>query len=456
MVNRKSKELIKRLKDYVDRKPLSIPKLKYKLKKNIENGELNSPKEIDEYIEIYENIIQIGKNKEIAKNSNHKEKYTIKKYEKKEHVTYVNTIGDIAKIVENKKINNNIEKPIEKPLSEKTEKIEKLNNKKTKEIEKYENNIHIGKNKERVENYNHEEKYSEKRYEKKEPVNKENTLENEVKIKENKKIINKIDETINNPFTDKIDKRLNIYQKLTNERKFKDHKIKKFNIYHAELTDIYFIYDYIPQHRRKLYKKQNIKLGEEVQEIVKISEKLIDYKYHGKNCDFFTKALLKAIKNIYHNYFKDKERIVLIPVPPSSINKKPQTDQSIIQIVKWYENKENNIDFEISRGNELLKRHKNVEPSKEGDRRVEKHKDSIEYNKNLIPSNENIGFIILDDITTSGNTMYACKDILIENGNNDKDIICLTIGRTVNVYNELRKSDEGVILKTFPNIVERC
>lgn len=461
MVNRKSKEKIKRLKKYVKNKPISIHSLKYALMKKIENGELNSPKEIDEYIEKYENEVRIGKHKDTIKTYNHEEKYAKERYEKKEHITYVNTIENVAKIVENKKINNNIEKPIEKPFTEKTEKIEKINNKKTKEIdeytEKYENEINIGKNQETVKNYNHKEKYVKERYEKKEPVNKANTLENEVNIKDNKQISNKIDETINNPFTDKMDKRLKIYQKLTKERKFKDSEIKNLNIYHAELLDIHFIYDYIPKYKFDEYKKLNFKLSVQVQEIIKISKEIIQYKKYMDKDNFFTNALLKYIKNICHNYFKNKEGVVLVPVPSSKINKDPQTKQSIIQIVKWYEDKENNIDFEIYNGNGLLKRYKNVPSSKEGeDRSVEKHQNSIECNKNQIPPNKNSGFIILDDITTSGNSLYACKDILIKNGYENKDIICLAIGRTVNVNNELHKSDEGVILKTFPDIVERC
>lgn len=41
------------------------------------------------------------------------------------------------------------------------------------------------------------------------------------------------------------------------------------------------------------------------------------------------------------------------------------------------------------------------------------------------------GFIILDDIVTSGTTMDSCKEILIKHGAKEKNIICLAIAKTI-------------------------
>lgn len=49
--------------------------------------------------------------------------------------------------------------------------------------------------------------------------------------------------------------------------------------------------------------------------------------------------------------------------------------------------------------------------------------------KNL--SNENIAYIILDDITTTGDTMKACNQLLLNNGVNEKNIYNIALGATV-------------------------
>ena len=96
-----------------------------------------------------------------------------------------------------------------------------------------------------------------------------------------------------------------------------------------------------------------------------------------------------------------------------------------------------------------------VTSSKEGDRTLHKHYNSIIFNKEQDLSNLNIGFIVLDDITTSGNSMYACRDILIRNGIENKDIISLAFARTVN-DEELTNYDDKVTFEFEPERVERC
>ena len=239
------------------------------------------------------------------------------------------------------------------------------------------------------------------------------------------------------------------------KRKFNYIRIPELNIYHSLFSDIYFLYDYIPSGRRKTYKNNKIKLSEKVEDCVEIDDMLIDYKYNNKYEDYFTVEFLEAIEKIREYYFKDKEGIALLSIPPSKKKATPQTKKSIDQIVEWCKEDKAQRDFEIYNYYNLLTRTKDVKSSKEGDKRVEKHLDSIKYNEKDEISNLKLGFIILDDITTTGNTMYACRHILIENGHENKDIISLAIARTVN-DKELLATNEGVTIIGNPQRVERC
>ena len=240
-------------------------------------------------------------------------------------------------------------------------------------------------------------------------------------------------------------------QQKATERRFNYPRIKELNIFHSIFSDIYFIYNYIPNGRRNDYKKQNIKLSKGVEELVKTNEKIIDYKYHNKFVNYFTKDFFKAIKSIYINYFNDKDGIALIAIPPSKKGVSPQTKKSIDLIEEWCEEGKNDLDFKIYNFSDFLIRTKNVTSSKTGSRTLKKHQGSIICQKEYdVPSN--IGFIILDDITTTGNTMYSCRDILINNGFENKDIISLALGRDVDANNELVKSKDGVILIDSPNV----
>jgi len=238
------------------------------------------------------------------------------------------------------------------------------------------------------------------------------------------------------------------------ERKFKYHPIPECNIYHSLYSDIYFIYDYIRSPTRTEFKKNNTLLSNDVNAIVKTSEKLMGYKYHDEYEYKITKNILNTIKSIFNTQFKDKDGVALISLPPSEKGKIPQTKKTIDLIEEWDKNEKFKLDFKIHNSYDLLIRHKTVTSSKNGDRRLKKHFDSIIYNKDKDLSNSNMGVIILDDITTSGNSMYACRSILIDNGFDNKDIISLAIARTVNVM-DLKRANEGVILDEDSERVER-
>lgn len=389
-----TKERVKRLKNYINQISISDPKIKFELIEKIERGKLKSSSDINLEIEIMEKYMR-------ARNNS-------KSYDR----------------IKEKKEENNSKKSAE--TKEKEEKKQSL---------------------------------TQTTKEKKE---KENIKENSIRKEE-------IDEESVNKFVYTFDidnlskKELINYNSTPKEvrdealkRKFRYARIHNLNIFHALYSDIYFLYDYIPGPRRNDYEDQGVKLSKNVEECVKLNEELIKYKNSDKFVKKFTEPLYESIEEIYNTYFKDKDGIALLTVPPSKKNKTPQPKKSIDLIKKWQEYGKIEPDFEIHNYYDLLTRYISVPSSKEGDRTIKKHKDSIKFNEEKDLSGLNIGYIILDDITTSGNSMYACRDILTEKGLKNKEIISLAIARTVNANDELTKSEKGVIIEIKPYRVERC
>ena len=46
-------------------------------------------------------------------------------------------------------------------------------------------------------------------------------------------------------------------------------------------------------------------------------------------------------------------------------------------------------------------------------------------------SNENIAYVVLDDITTTGNSMRACNELLLQAGVKEENIYNIALGATV-------------------------
>ena len=378
------------------------------------------------------------------------EKYTVeevkdlilKKYDEEESYSkyknnFLKTINRLS-FDEKSKLKNTTEKEKKRSLYEKRKKRREENEKKRKlKEEKRRKEYEETLRKRKLEEERRRKEYEETLRKKKIEEETEKTNLNEIN---KKNVFKKIFEN-----SEKIEEKIEIEENSKHEKhktiskKLKNPSISKLKLYHADLTDIYFIYDYIKSEIRKGYIKNNEKLSPKVKEIVKLDEKLIDYKYHNKQKKFFTEELLDAIKLIYNSYFKDKKAIALFAVPPSEKDKEPQTKKSVDMIEDWLNDGKIVIDFKVYNESKTLKRTKTVESSKEGERSVEKHENSIEfYRKEEMPSD--IGLIILDDITTSGNTMYACKKILIKSGLDEEDIIPLAIARTLNPYTEIYDS----------------
>lgn len=78
-------------------------------------------------------------------------------------------------------------------------------------------------------------------------------------------------------------------------------------------------------------------------------------------------------------------------------------------------------------GSSCLVRHKDIEKlASGGNRNINVHLNSIKVENHSIIKDKYV--ILLDDITTSGNSLRACKQLLLEAG--AKGVQCLAIGKT--------------------------
>ena len=157
----------------------------------------------------------------------------------------------------------------------------------------------------------------------------------------------------------------------------------------------------------------------------------------------FTKELMQTITNIVNrNLGDDKKEIVLVPVPSSKVkHKNNATMRKTINIIEtWCKNGITDQNFgckhEIINCNDLIYRVTDVPTAHLGEGRAscDEHIASMKCNEDLL-SSEQI-FIILDDVTTTGNSMKACKQILINHGADNDNIYTLAIGATVRGIDE--------------------
>ena len=417
------------------------------------------------------------------------EKYTVeevkdlilKKYNEDESYSkykenFLNTLNRLS-LDEKSKLKSNSEKENKRNLYEKRKKIREENEKKRKEFEENLRKRKMEEENLRKKKIEEEDLRKKKIEEEKRKEQEENLRKKKIEEEERERELKEAEKKTSSEKTNlnEINKK-NVFKKIfessekthekveikedpkhekhkTISKKFKYPQISKLKIYHAELTDVYFIYDYIKSEIRKNYKKNNTRLSSKTEKCVKIDQKLIDYKYDNLHTKLFTEELLEAIKLITAVYFADKDGVAILAVPPSKMENDPQTKKSIDLIEEWWKEGKQEIDFKVYNKSKFLIRTKDVESSKEGNRDVGKHEKSIECDKeDDMPLN--IGAIILDDITTSGNTMYVCKNKLIGYGFDEGDIIPLAIARTLNSYNEIYDSSEGKYIVYDENVEE--
>ena len=189
---------------------------------------------------------------------------------------------------------------------------------------------------------------------------------------------------------------------------------------------VYYVYDYVPNDKEGYFNSNAIDL----------KNRIINYK----NADpyevaLFTKDLMRAIATLTKDIMpKNVKNIGLVPVPSSKVDKTTVLKESIYQIKRWYEDgtaKQFGCDKNIYNYNNLLSRFKDVNTAHLGKRPTfNDHLESISCSENNL-SNKYTTFIILDDITTTGISMNACKRILENHGAKSNYIYRLALARTV-------------------------
>ena len=199
----------------------------------------------------------------------------------------------------------------------------------------------------------------------------------------------------------------------------------KFNPY--KTTDgVYYLYDYIV--------KDNWKYDDP--DKVKISKKILKYKDGiRKEVTRFTNDLMHFIEKFAKfDLDSNTKQIFLVSVPSSTQarDKNSPIKKSINIIVRRYENGQLNLydDQKIVDLSGLLYRKSDITASHIKRQTYEVHMKTIGLNRNELKDYDDGIFLIMDDITTTGNVLNACTDILIKNGVPSEKIYKLVIAAT--------------------------
>ncbi len=200
---------------------------------------------------------------------------------------------------------------------------------------------------------------------------------------------------------------------------------------------VYYIDEYIPQEKYEEYDEHHINFSKE---LLGFKDDLDDY-----SVNLFTKDLFEFISKISNNEISDEiNKLVLIAVPSSKTYKTNNSIKKSIDIIEeWCNDGKLESDYEFNKKiincKDLLKRIKDVPTAHLGEGRAstEEHIDSIKCMKDNF-SYDNTAYIILDDITTTGNSMRACNEVLLDKGIDKENILNIAIGATV-------RDDDGEI-----------
>jgi DNA modification methylase len=189
-------------------------------------------------------------------------------------------------------------------------------------------------------------------------------------------------------------------------------------MYKDEVTKIYYYQQYEPY---MVYNDENEKVINPYFN-KETGGRMWDFK--GIHCtneniddaiNYYYEKIANGIKQL-----DDKENICIDCVPSHNKNEK---SSSLIEVIRRLCEK-----FGFINATSCLKRNYTISKlAMGGDRNIENHLDSIEVNNSQIIRNKNV--IVLDDVTTTGNSLLACKQLIKNAG--AMSVGCIAIGKTV-------------------------
>ena len=192
---------------------------------------------------------------------------------------------------------------------------------------------------------------------------------------------------------------------------------------------IYYIYDYIPIKKFKKFSDEQIAITKDI------------WKYKDDKDDdvveTFDNVLWSAISYICD--VVETDYIGLVAVPSSKVEKTSTCTKSIKHIIECNRNSKTGNSYiwgkKVYDWSNLLKRVEDVPSAHEVPPpqrpTYEDHKRTIRITNDKSLQRYRTTFIILDDVTTRGDSMRACRDILLEHGLKQNRVYCLSLSRTV-------------------------
>lgn len=154
----------------------------------------------------------------------------------------------------------------------------------------------------------------------------------------------------------------------------------------------------------------------------KITNTLLNLK---KDQDAAVNYFSKVVKTQLLNLIDPKEDLAFCIIPSHTAN---DVSNGLMRVI-------NNIkdDFGFKNTNNVLNRTKTVAKSSTGgDRSVQHHLDSIEVSDPAMIKNKTI--FLFDDVSSTGNSMDACKKLLLDKGvKKDKGankVVMISLGQT--------------------------
>ena len=218
----------------------------------------------------------------------------------------------------------------------------------------------------------------------------------------------------------------------------KEIEIKSNEFYNnIEKPVIYTILENLPMKNAVYYTTPYIVLDNRTGDrLSKISQEIYEYKEYRVHINYFTDELMKAISFLSNKIIDDDiDDMALVCLPRSTEGLESTIQQSIDIIEKWYSVGKTDLEFDCSKKlincKGLLTRFKTIEQSSKGANLTEAdHLNSIECKINSNINLDNTAFILLDDITTHGTIMRACRKLLTDKNVKFRNIYMLAIGGT--------------------------